>query len=52
MNIVFWILVGIGALFVYWILSFAFGIIGGIGSKMKNKFNKNIGKEEEKDNEK
>lgn len=52
MNILFWIIVLILALFIYWLLSFAFGILGNIGTKMTNKFNKNIGKDKERKNEK
>lgn len=46
MNIIFWILVIILLIIFYSILSFAFGFIGNIAVKFYNKFNKNIGKDE------
>ena len=51
MNILFWILVLLGLAILYFVLSFVFGFIGNIFIKLYNKFNKNIGKREDKNNE-
>jgi hypothetical protein len=42
-NIVFWILLLLGALAVYFVMSYVFDIIGNVGMKMYKIFNKNLG---------
>ena len=51
MNIVFYVCLTILTIMIYFILSFAFALIGEISKTLFNKFKENISDEKEKENE-
>lgn len=51
MNIVFYVLVLLGAALIYFLLSYAFGFIGKSASNMANKFKENIDKDYKEEGE-